>query len=64
MLKKNKNYKDIAAAYMKLIKPRKPESTISGITSENTLSRPMSKVSEEKRSKTSLHPKAKLSNTK
>lgn len=54
MLKRNKKYKDIAAAYMKLIKPRKPESTSSD--ADNLVSRPLSKISEEQVSRISSRP--------
>ena len=47
MLKKNKHYKDIAAAYMKTIKPRKPKTTKSSV--ESVSSHPLSNIPEEKR---------------
>ena len=55
MLKKNNNYKEIAAAYMKLIKPRnKSQPQIHG--EESSEPRPLSKITEERRSQQSLNP--------
>ena len=55
MLKKNNTYKDIAAAYMKLIKPRnKSQPQIAG--EELPEARPLSKITEERRSRQSLNP--------
>jgi hypothetical protein len=53
MLNKNKSYKDIAAAYMKTIKPRNTSTILNDDTSSQ---RPLSKISEENYSRASLKP--------
>lgn len=65
MLKKNKNYKDIAAAYMKLIKPRKSSQEDIRFGNEYLTSRPLSKISEEKTSQqTNIRPNVEINEPK